>query len=506
MGFYPFFEKGMVEVKFEELKLEENFVKNVSLFPEIDTKESKRVNKNHIPETNDKQAIEYWQKCLEIIEDNVDKQVFLTWFKPIKAHKWENNKLTILVPSQWFYEWIETHYYDLLQKTIEKVLGERAKLLYEVVVEESKNPTDSRTIKLPGLKYPINNIVRQEKPFNSNLNSRYAFENFVVGDSNQLAYSAALAVSKEPGKTRFNPLFIYGGTGLGKTHLVQAIGNKVVREFPNKKVLYTNSERFTIDFISAIQNNKVHEFAASYREVDVLIVDDIQFLTGKEKTQDHFFHTFNDLYQNGKQLIFASDRAPKELQDIDARLISRFQWGLIADIQQPDYETRLAIIKRKSEDEGIDIPLEILEFIASNIKSSIRELEGALISLLAKITFDKKTLSLDLAREVVFGSSGSNDSSFISIDFIKRLVSEKLNIKIELMESKLRKHEVAFARQMAIYLAKQFTDLPLKQIGAAFGGRDHSTVLHSCQAIENYLATDKAVKRLYEELVNMIKR
>ncbi len=486
--------------------MEKNQQLEVSLFPDDTLNGRKAKPANNFPETTDILAIENWNKCLEIIQDNVDKQVFNTWFKPIKAHKLEDKKLTILVPSQWFYEWIETHYYDLLQRTIEKILGENAKLQYEVIVEESKNSIESKTIKLPGLKYPINNIIKQEKPFNSNLNSRYAFENFVVGDSNQLAYSAALAVSKDPGKTKFNPLFIYGGTGLGKTHLVQAIGNRICREYPNKKVLYTNSERFTIDFINAIQNNKLHEFAALYRDVDVLIVDDIQFFTGKEKTQDHFFHTFNDLYQNGKQLIFASDRQPKELTDIDARLISRFQWGLIADIQIPDYETRLAIIKRKSEDEGIDLPLDILEFIARNIKTSIRELEGALISLLAKITFDKKALTLDLAKEVVFGNVNYEESDTISIDKIKKIVAEKLNIKIELMESKTRKHEVAFARQMAIYLAKQFTDLPLKQIGASFGGRDHSTVLHSCQAIENYLSTDKSVKKIYDELINQIKR
>ena len=489
----------------EEKELEQMLERSISLFPEMEITDKSKFN-HHLPETTDRKAAELWDKCLEFIQDNVDKQVFLTWFKPIRAKKWSDEKLTILVPSQWFYEWIETHYYDLLQKTIEIIIGKDAKLQYEVVVEESKKATESKTILLPGLKYPINNIVKQEKPFNSNLNSRYAFENFVVGDCNQLTYSAAMAVSNAPGETRFNPLFIYGGTGLGKTHIIQAIGNKIVREQPNKKVLYTNSERFTIDFINAIQNNKIHEFAALYRDVDVLIVDDIQFLTGKEKTQDHFFHTFNDLYQSKKQLIFASDRSPKELTDIDARLISRFQWGLIADIHQPDFETRLAIIKRKSEDEGIDIPLNVLEFIAGNVKSSVRELEGALIGLLAKITFDKRELSIDLAKEVIFGSSNFDDGSLISIDEIKKAVSSKLKISIELMESKVRKHEIAFARQMAIFLAKQFTDLSLKQIGAAFGGRDHSTVLHSCQAIDNYLATDRSVRKIYEELVNQLKR
>ena len=414
----------------EEKELEQMLERSISLFPEMEISDKTRFN-NHLPETTDKKATELWDKCLEFIEDNVDKQVFVTWFKPIRAKKWSEEKLTILVPSQWFYEWIETHYYDLLQKTIEKIIGQGAKLQYEVVVEENKKASESKTILLPGLKYPINNIVKQEKPFNSNLNSRYAFENFVVGDCNQLAYSAAMAVSNAPGETRFNPLFIYGGTGLGKTHIIQAIGNKIIREHPNKKVLYTNSERFTIDFINAIQNNKVHEFAALYRDVDVLIVDDIQFLTGKEKTQDHFFHTFNDLYQSKKQLIFASDRSPKELTDIDARLISRFQWGLIADIHQPDFETRLAIIKRKSEDEGIDIPLNVLEFIAGNVKSSVRELEGALIGLLAKITFDKRELSIELAKEVIFGSSDFEDNALISIDEIKKAVEKLFSVKVE---------------------------------------------------------------------------
>lgn len=479
---------------------------NYTLFPEIDNKANGK-KLYDIPDTADKKAVAYWGKCLEIIKDNVDKQAFKTWFEPIKAHKWEDDKLTILVPSQWFFEWIEAHYFDLVQKTIKRVLGEVASLEYEVVVEEKKNTLESRTIKLPALKYPVtqNKIQNDAQPYVSNLNPRYVFENFIVGDSNQLAYSAAVAVSQNPGGTKFNPLFLYGGTGLGKTHLAQAIGNSIVRRNPKAKVLYTNSERFQIDFVNAVQTNKYHEFANSYRQYDVMIVDDIQFLTGKEKTQDHFFHTFNDLYQSGKQLIFTSDKPPRELVDVDARLISRFQWGLIADVQLPDYETRIAIIKRKSEDEGIDIPMNILEFLAKHITSSVRELEGALISLLAKITFDNKPLSIDMASEVVFGTSAKPSGS-ITVGDIKKIVSEHLDIAVNLMESKTRKHEVTLARQMAIYVSKQLTELSLKQIGAAFGGRDHSTVLHSCQAIENYLITDRSVKNAIDSIIKKLKR
>ncbi len=486
--------------------MDDNINLSYTLFPDIDNKaDEKKLFK--IPDVADKHAAAYWSKCLEIIRDNVDKQVFTTWFEPIKAHKWENSKLTILVPSQWFFEWIEAHYFDLLQKTIKRVLGEFASLEYEVVVEEKKNTLDSRTIKLPGLRYPTTthqSLSASAQPFNTNLHPRYIFDNYVVGDSNQLAYSAAVAVSQNPGGTKFNPLFIFGGTGLGKTHLAQAIGNSIVRKDPKARVLYTNSERFYIEFVSAIQNNKIHEFANIYREVDALIVDDIQFLAGKGKTQDHFFHTFNDLYQAGKQLIFTSDKSPRDLVELDARLISRFQWGLIADIQLPDFETRMAIIKRKSEDEGTDIPIDVLEFLAKNITSSVRELEGALIGLLAKVTFDNRPLSLEVANEVVFGTN-LKSAGTISMGDIKQAVSEKFEVEIKLMESKTRKHEITLARQMAIYIAKQLTELSLKQIGASFGGRDHSTVLHSCRAIEDYLATDSSVKNAYQNIMKKLK-
>jgi chromosomal replication initiator protein len=460
-------------------------------------------------------AEEFWDRCRTIIKDNVSGQVFQTWFSPIKALRFENNTLTISVPSQFFYEWIEEHYFPLLQKTLVQVIGDDARLSYHIVVDENLEKDEQKSIKLPGNKYSTRSVPQNQLPFAENpylnkeyptfLNHRYTFENFIKGDSNQMASSAAFAVSQNPGGTKFNPLFIYGDTGLGKTHLVQALGNKIVEKHRKLRVMYTTSERFTMEFINAIQMNKVNEFTNFYRSIDVLIVDDIQFLAGKEKTQDNFFHTFNALHQAGKQIILTSDKAPRALSDVDSRLISRFQWGLIADIQSPDLEMRMAILNQKSRDEGLELPVEIVEYIAKNIVSSIRELEGTLISLIAKVTLDRRELNLELAKEVINGVNYSSNKP-ITIDDIKEAVSLQMNMSIELMESKSRKQEIALARQMAMFLAKKFTTLSLKSIGASFGNRDHSTVLHSCQAIENYLVTDKTVKAAYETLLKKFQK
>ncbi|MBK9249058.1 MAG: chromosomal replication initiator protein DnaA [Ignavibacteria bacterium] len=459
----------------------------------------------------DDTAIEQWNSCLAIVRDNVSTQVFKTWFEPITALRWQDGLLTIQVPSQFFYEWIEVHYYALLQKTICQVLGATSRLQYQVMM--NKNVGDSleqRAIKLPAFRHtPAPNTPQTSLPFAkspaplhnfpNNLNSRYTLENFIRGESNQLACSAAIAVAENPGKTRFNPLFIYGGTGLGKTHLVQAIGNYIVQNNHNTRVLYTNSERFTIDYVNAIQTNKVNEFTNFYRTIDVLIVDDIQFFSGKEKTQDNFFHTFNALYQAGKQLILTSDKPPKELTDVDDRLISRFQWGLTVDVQLPDYETRMAILQRKSIDEGFELPAEIVEYIARHTFTSVRELEGSLISVIAKVSLDRRELNLDLAKEVVRGVCSQKNRQVTIQDIILE-VSDHYEFTPEILASKTRKHEVVLARQMAMYLAKKFTQLSLKSIGANFGGRDHTTVLHSCQMIENYIDTDASVKSAVEML------
>ncbi|MDT3738057.1 MAG: chromosomal replication initiator protein DnaA [Candidatus Kapabacteria bacterium] len=455
----------------------------------------------------------YWDKCLKIIQDNVSSQVFKTWFNPLKPLNWENNKLTLSVPSQFFFEWIEEHYYDLMRKTLSQVLGENASLEYRIVFDDLDDRSHSKSVKMPGFRYnpkptqntlPFEPVILSQKEFPTYLNPKYTLENFITGESNQLASSAAIAISLNPGKTKFNPLVIYGDTGLGKTHLVQGIGNYVSKNFPRLRVLYTDSERFTLEFVNAIQHNKVSEFSKFYRSIDVLIVDDIQFFSGKDKTQDNFFHTFNTLYQAGKQIILTSDKPPRDLVNVDDRLISRFHWGLITDIKAPDFEMRMAILQKKSSDEGIELTSDVTEYLARHIKTSIRDLEGALIGLIARVTFDKKPMSVELAKEVVYGSSQESNQP-LTIENIKQIVSNYYQISTETIASKSRKHEIALARQMAIYLSKLLTNSSLKTIGGEFGGRDHSTVLHSCQTIENYFVTDKKVKASYETLLNQLK-
>lgn len=463
-----------------------------------------------LPTGNLQDAPAVWERCLAIIKDNVSAQHYHTWFEPIKPVRCQDRELVLQVPSQFFYEWLEEHYYGLLQKTLYQVLGTGARLKYEVVVEQSTESLEQRTIRLPAFRHATTTAVQPPLPFApaappaadfaAYLNRRYTFESFIAGESNQLAYSAACAVADQPGKTRFNPLVIYGATGLGKTHLVQAIGNRIIERNRSMRVLYTTSERFTMEYINAIQNNKTNEFTAFYRSVDVLIVDDIQFFEGKEKTQDNFFHTFNALHQLGKQIVLTSDRPPKELRDVDERLISRFQWGLTADIQPPDYEMRLAILQRKSQDEGVEIPRDVLEYIARHVTTSVRELEGCLISLIAKVSLDGCTPTVELAKQVLRGLLGPIDSLAVTMDDIKSAVAAYFGIAVELLEGKTRKHEVVLPRQIAMYLAKQLTSLSLKSIGLHFGGRDHTTVLHSIQMVENYVATDTAIAQAVSQL------
>ena len=486
-----------------------NYTETLSLFAntEAETIISNDVN-TFKKVTPDPTALAHWEDCLKILRDNVSSQVYNTWFAPISALKFNSDLLTVQVPSQFFFEWIEEHYYDLMERTISQVLGEGTRLQYEIVVDKNSDSLNERSIIVPAFQHrplgkqstiSFKDSESKTKEFESHLNPRQSFDNFVAGESNQLAFSAARAVAGNPGGTSFNPIFIYGPTGMGKTHLVQAIGNHIVQTRPGSKVLYSNSERFTMEFVTAIQNNKVSDFISFYRTVDVLILDDIQFFSGKEKTQDNFFHTFNALHQLGKQIILTSDVSPKELKGVDERLISRFQWGLNVDIQRPDLEMRMAILKKKSQNEGIELPEEVIEFIASNVKTSVRELEGALISVIAKHTLDRQNLDYKLAKDVV-KSLSSNIKKDFTIEDIKDIVSDHYNITIEQIESKSRKHEIALSRQMSMFLAKKFTNLSLKAIGSHFGGRDHSTVLHSCTAIDNYLATDKFVRADYEKL------
>jgi len=463
-----------------------------------------------------------WNECLEIIQDNISYQKYKSWFEPIKPVKLKDDTLTIQVPSQFWYEWLEEHYYNMLRSTIAKVLGKEGKLEYSVLLEKSDKLEDNRSVRLPQQPMPpskpqeMNSYSdyhpgRIENPFvipgirktniESNLNNNYVFERYIEGDCNRLARSAAMAIAENPGKNSFNPFFIYGTTGLGKTHLVQSIGNKIKQQFGDEfSVLYVSSETFTNEFVQAIRNNRASEFSMFYRHIDVLIVDDIQFFSGKEKTQEEFFHIFNALHQEGKQIILSSDRAPKDVPDIEERLISRFSWGLSADLQIPEYETRYAILERKANDNGIYIDSNIIEFIAHNFKSNVRDLEGAIIKLLATASLKHiDEIDLQMAKSVLKDMVKSSHTQ-ISIETIQNYVCEYFGIDTNKVREKTRKQEIVEARQMAMYLSKKFTKSSLKTIGLQFGGRDHSTVIHAITTIEERLSTSPKHKRILQEL------
>ncbi len=427
-----------------------------------------------------------WNECLEQLQSRVPDQTFETWFKPIKPVGLDKEELTVQVPSHFFYEWIENHYKDLMSAVLKQVSGNGLKLAYSVVYsEDAGQPATSGSVS------PDPGIVRRQQ-LESFLNDRYTFENFVEGDNNEFARAAAVAIAESPGGTSFNPLVIYGGVGLGKTHLAQAIGNKCLQD-RNAKRVYTSSEKFTMEFINSIKNNKTTEFSEHYRNVDLLMVDDVQFFQKKESTQEQFFHTFNALYQAGKQIVLTSDRAPKELSGMEERLLSRFQAGLIADIQPPDLETRIAILQHKAQEDGIDISYDIIEFLAANITSNVRELEGALIRLLAFSSLSNTDITVDLAKRVLREIIGKSFSTSISIEDIQRTTGEIMGVGESEIIGKGRKKEVALARQIAMYLCREMTSSSLKTIGLHFGGRDHSTVVHACKVIEEKTQSDASL-------------
>lgn len=465
-----------------------------------------------------------WSKCLRIIRDNLNPQSYKTWFEPINPVKLENKVLTIQVPSQFFYEWLEEHYVDLLQKTLRQVLGPGAKLEYNIIVENGNSSADRMTINLPTNKFNKNQGNEVSMPFDvindiknpfvipgikrlnidSQLQSRYTFDNFVEGEYNRLARSAGFSVAQQPGGTAFNPLMIFGSTGLGKTHLVHAIGNQIKQNHKNKIVLYIQTGKFINQYIDACKNNTHNDFINFYQQIDVLIVDDVHELAKKEKTQEIFFQIFNQLHQNGKQIILTSDRAPKDIKDVDERLLSRFKWGLSADLATPDFETRISILESKVYNEGITIERDVLEYIAHNLDNNVRELEGALISLLAQSSLNRKEIDLDLAK-LVMKNLVKNATKEISIEVIQKVVCEFYNIPVDTVKSKTRKREIVQARQIAMFFAKDFTKASLKNIGSHFGNRDHSTVIHACQTVNDLMDTDKKFRNDVDELTKRIK-
>jgi chromosomal replication initiator protein len=461
-----------------------------------------------------------WSACLKVIKDNIPLQAYKTWFEPIIPIKLENHILMIQVPSHFFYEWLEEHYITLLKKVIKKELGLEGRLEYSIVMENRGKNAAPYTVKLPTsdgkslknapINMPLNINERQiRNPFiipglkkvnvDSNLNPAYSFDNFVEGDCNRLARSAGYAVANKPGGTAFNPLLIYGGVGLGKTHLAHAIGIGIKEQHPNKTVLYVGSEKFAHQFIDAIKNGSTNDFIHFYQMIDVLIIDDVQFFSGKEKTQDVFFHVFNHLHQNGKQIILTSDKPPVDMQGMEQRLLSRFKWGLSADLAAPDLETRIAILEKKMYGNGIDLPKEVVEYLAYNINTNIREMEGAWTSLLAQASLNKKAITLDLAKQMI-DKFVKNTAREVSIDYIQKVVCDYFDLPLEILKSKTRKREVVQARQISMYFSKKMTKSSLANIGAHCGGKDHATVLHACKTVSNLSETDKQFKIYLSDL------
>lgn len=463
-----------------------------------------------------------WNNCLRIIRDNVGEQAFKTWFEPIVPVMLHNDVLTIQVPSQFFYEWLEEHYVHVLRKAIDAELGAKGRLEYAIHVEQEAQAVTKPysmsvgSISRHQVSKAVNNTVKAEiknpfenKPldietFNSQLNPLYSFENFIEGDCNRLARSAGLAVANKPGVTSFNPLMIYGGFGFGKSHLVQAIGNQIKRNHEDKIVLFVTSEKFSNQYIEALKNNNIQEFNSFYAMVDVLILDDVQFFAGKEKTQEIFFQIFNHLHQSGKQIIMTSDCAPKDLKGMQERLLSRFKWGLTADIQLPDFETRMAIIQKKLETEGIEISAEVVEYLAFSIDTNVRELEGVVISLIAQSSLNQKAIDLELARQTL-KSIVQDIQCEVGIDYIQKFVAENFNVSVEAMKDKTRKREIVVARQVAMYFAKNYTNLSLKTIGHHFGNRDHSTVIHALTSVNDLMDTDRKFNAQMQELIKKLK-
>lgn len=442
-----------------------------------------------------------WNNCLEFIKKNVNPQSFRTWFEPIKAVRLSSNILTIQVPNKFFYEWVEENYVEVLALALKKEIGDGARLEYQILVDTNNKLQGKQTETSDKIETKENEEITnpfvipgiKKSKIDSNLSSKYNFDNFIEGDCNKLARSAGMEIANRPGTTSFNPMVIYGDTGLGKTHLSQAIGNAITKKFNNKQVLYITTERFTNQVIHAIKNNSINDFMNYYQLVDVLIVDDIQFLASKPKTQEIFFSIFNQMHQLGKQIILTSDRPPKDLQDVEKRLISRFKWGLTADLGSPEYMTRVEILKAKMEHEGISLTDETVDYVCHHIKSNIRELEGVLISLVARASLNKKKIDINLAREVV-GQFVSQEHKEISIDNIKKMVADHFKVPVEKLHGVTRKRSVVLARQLSMYLAKNYTSVSLKAIGNNFGGKDHSTVIYSIKAVQDLMDTDTLFK------------
>ena len=442
---------------------------------------------------------ELWEKCLLFIKERIQEQAYQTWFDGVSVINLNDEEITIQVPNQFHYEWLESKYRHLIDNALKEYAQHPLIVNYSIVI------SDKNIESIPSLTSKDKPVPRSYHR-KSQLNSRYIFENFIEGKSNQFAKAAAMSVSETPGQTPYNPLLIYSKPGLGKTHLLQAIGNKIIRQNPNMRVVYLTSEKFMLDFISSIQKNHSTDFISHYRNVDMLLLDDAQFFQSKEQTQEQFFHLFNDLFQKGKQIVLTTDRHPNELRGLKERLVSRFQSGLIVDIQPPDLETRIAILMKKGEDDGLEIPYDVIEFIASAIKGDIRAMEGALVKLLALSSLRREDITINLAKHVLKNILGNTSFADVSIDQIVRFICREMKVSERQIMGKGRTMNVALARQIAMYFCKELTETSLANIGAHIGRRDHSTVIHACKNIEKKIQEDRDFKHRIHNLKNMISR
>ncbi|KAF0823538.1 chromosomal replication initiator protein DnaA [Cytobacillus firmus] len=440
-----------------------------------------------------------WNNALANIEKKISKPSFDTWLKSTKAHSLQGDTLVVKAPNEFARDWLEERYSQLISGILYDITGEELGVKFIIPQNQSEEEVD---LPLPPKKKKPEE-EHQELPLTM-LNPKYTFDTFVIGSGNRFAHAASLAVAEAPAKA-YNPLFIYGGVGLGKTHLMHAIGHYVLDHNPSAKVVYLSSEKFTNEFINSIRDNKAGDFRDKYRNVDVLLIDDIQFLAGKEQTQEEFFHTFNTLHEESKQIIISSDRPPKEIPTLEDRLRSRFEWGLITDITPPDLETRIAILRKKAKAEGLDIPNEVMLYIANQIDSNIRELEGALIRVVAYSSLINKDINADLAAEALKDIIPSSKPKVITIHEIQRVVGEHFNVKLEDFKAKKRTKSVAFPRQIAMYLSRELTDFSLPKIGEEFGGRDHTTVIHAHEKISKMLQSDSQFEKQLKEINELLK-
>lgn len=439
---------------------------------------------------------EAWTKTIEAIGVKVGSQAFDLWFRPIKLVQLEDQAITLEVPNKFFQEWIEDHYPGIISKTIKEFMDRDVSIQYRVFEKKEA----------PAIKKTETRQEHRRAQLASRgifLNPKFVFDMFVVGASNQFAHAASRAVADAPGKA-YNPLFIYGGVGLGKTHLMNAIGNKIIDQQGNVKLIYAPAEHFTNEFVYSMRNDKMDEFKAKYRNVDILIIDDIQFIAGKSGTQEEMFHTFNALYDTHKQIIFSSDRPPKDISPITERLRSRFGMGLIADIQPPDVETKMAILGKKSEMEGIELPEEVNYFLASKIKSNIRDLEACMIRLGAHASLTGKVITVDMAKDVLKDLI-HDDEKALTVEYVQKTVCEYFGLKVQDIKAKRRTRDIAFPRQVAMYLSKMLTGSSLNEIGKNFGGKDHSTVIHACKLIEERRKQDEDFDKKIDYLIKKIK-